>query len=301
MLQMKFNVTVSSTRIMRERSGDSKGVGFARIEESKICDKIIQDLNNRPFPGFEANTFKQLLVKLADSGNNKKQRSNSGSNNNINNSSSLNLSSNGNASNNSASNINNISTNSVNNFSSHSLSTSANTSIHSANNQNSHFTSPTTNFNGFPIQIVDAQHNQLLVHHPHHQMIDPRMDPNAYLHHHPHSILRSIIPPSPFNTPHHGPNGIPYVIIQQPQLPHQLHLQQHHQQQQQHHQQQQQQQQQQISSSTNSTASQSSSTQGEQNTNNSSQSQLYPIQQQFANLSLSQNIPHHMIQQQVIK
>jgi hypothetical protein len=122
------------------------------------------------------------------------------------------------------------------------LSTSANTSIHSANNQNSHFTSPTTNFNGFPIQIVDAQHNQLLVHHPHHQMIDPRMDPNAYLHHHPHSILRSIIPPSPFNTPHHGPNGIPYVIIQQPQLPHQLHLQQHHQQQQQHHQQQQQQQ-----------------------------------------------------------
>ena len=227
MLQNKFNVTVSSTRIMRERSGDSKGVGFARIEESKICDKIIQDLNNRPFPGFEANSSKQLLVKLADSGNNKKQRSNSSSNNNINNNSSLNLSSNGNAANNSAPNTNNISTNSANNFSSHSLSTSVNTSIHSANNQNSHFTSPPNNFNGFPIQLVDAQHNQLLLHHHHHQ--HPQIiDPNAYMHHH-HQVLqqfpRSFIPQPPYNTPHHGPNGFPYVIIQQAQLPHPLHIQ----------------------------------------------------------------------------
>ena len=36
---------------MREKSGNSKGVGFARIDDNKICDKIIQDLNGRPFPG----------------------------------------------------------------------------------------------------------------------------------------------------------------------------------------------------------------------------------------------------------
>lgn len=38
-------------RVMREKSGDSKGVGFARVSDSKLCDKIISELNGRPFPG----------------------------------------------------------------------------------------------------------------------------------------------------------------------------------------------------------------------------------------------------------
>lgn len=36
---------------MRERSGDSKGVGFARIDDNKLCDKIVLELNAQPFPG----------------------------------------------------------------------------------------------------------------------------------------------------------------------------------------------------------------------------------------------------------
>lgn len=76
MLQTRFNVQVSSTRIMRERTGQSKGVGFARIDESVICDRIIQELNQKPYPGLEGSsgTSKVLLVKLADTGNQKRQR-----------------------------------------------------------------------------------------------------------------------------------------------------------------------------------------------------------------------------------
>jgi hypothetical protein len=36
---------------MREKSGNSKGVGFARIDDNELCDSIIQELNNKPFPG----------------------------------------------------------------------------------------------------------------------------------------------------------------------------------------------------------------------------------------------------------
>lgn len=36
---------------MREKNGVSKGVGFARIDDDKICDKIILQLNAQPFPG----------------------------------------------------------------------------------------------------------------------------------------------------------------------------------------------------------------------------------------------------------
>jgi RNA recognition motif-containing protein len=74
MLQTRFNVQVSSTRIMRERTGQSKGVGFARIDESLICDRIIQELNQKPYPGLEGSNNKVLLVKLADTGNQKRQR-----------------------------------------------------------------------------------------------------------------------------------------------------------------------------------------------------------------------------------
>lgn len=36
---------------MREKNGESKGVGFARIDNNKLCYKIIQELNGQPFPG----------------------------------------------------------------------------------------------------------------------------------------------------------------------------------------------------------------------------------------------------------
>ena len=36
---------------MREKNGESKGVGFARIDNNKLCHKIIQELNGQPFPG----------------------------------------------------------------------------------------------------------------------------------------------------------------------------------------------------------------------------------------------------------
>ena len=74
---------------MREESGDSKGVGFCRIDSEKLCSRIIQECNSKPFPGrfnvkkkknfsvnFSINIFNTLehadktrciVVKLADS------------------------------------------------------------------------------------------------------------------------------------------------------------------------------------------------------------------------------------------
>ena len=67
MLKQKYSANINSTRIMRERNGQSKGVGFARIDDNKLCDKIIQELNGKSFPD-HANKSKLLLVKLADYG-----------------------------------------------------------------------------------------------------------------------------------------------------------------------------------------------------------------------------------------
>lgn len=72
MLHQRFQTKVSSARIMRERSGQSKGVGFARIDDSSVCDQIIDELNNKSFPG-DNQSGKLLLVKLADSGSSKKK------------------------------------------------------------------------------------------------------------------------------------------------------------------------------------------------------------------------------------
>lgn len=57
MLLSKFKASISSTRIMRERNGVSKGVGFARIDDNSLCDEIIKELNNRPFPGWCLHDF----------------------------------------------------------------------------------------------------------------------------------------------------------------------------------------------------------------------------------------------------
>lgn len=35
---------------MREKNGNSKGVGFARINDGSICNTIIQELNGKIFP-----------------------------------------------------------------------------------------------------------------------------------------------------------------------------------------------------------------------------------------------------------
>ncbi|XP_074030623.1 RNA binding motif single stranded interacting protein alan shepard isoform X2 [Leptinotarsa decemlineata] len=59
---------VISTRILRDASGISKGVGFARMESKEKCEYIIQKFN-----GHLLNTSKDpLLVKFADGGNKKK-------------------------------------------------------------------------------------------------------------------------------------------------------------------------------------------------------------------------------------
>ncbi|VDP12516.1 unnamed protein product, partial [Soboliphyme baturini] len=58
---------VISTRILRNQSGVSRGVGFARMEGKETCDKIIQQFNGV--------THDPLLVKFADSGKKHKRHS----------------------------------------------------------------------------------------------------------------------------------------------------------------------------------------------------------------------------------
>ncbi|XP_071446428.1 protein alan shepard isoform X1 [Hetaerina americana] len=55
---------VISTRILRDTTGQSKGVGFARMETKEKCEHIIQMFNGSPLPGCK----EPLLVKFADGG-----------------------------------------------------------------------------------------------------------------------------------------------------------------------------------------------------------------------------------------
>ncbi|XP_033221937.1 protein alan shepard isoform X7 [Belonocnema kinseyi] len=59
---------VISTRILRDTSGQSKGVGFARMESKEKCEQIIQMFNGKALQGGKD----PLLVKFADGGNKKK-------------------------------------------------------------------------------------------------------------------------------------------------------------------------------------------------------------------------------------
>ncbi|XP_024942251.1 protein alan shepard isoform X9 [Cephus cinctus] len=59
---------VISTRILRDTSGQSKGVGFARMESKEKCEQIIQMFNGKTLQGAKD----PLLVKFADGGNKKK-------------------------------------------------------------------------------------------------------------------------------------------------------------------------------------------------------------------------------------
>ncbi|XP_022916231.1 protein alan shepard isoform X3 [Onthophagus taurus] len=59
---------VISTRILRDSTGTSKGVGFARMETREKCEQIIQMYNGMKISGSKEG----LLVKFADGGNKKK-------------------------------------------------------------------------------------------------------------------------------------------------------------------------------------------------------------------------------------
>ncbi|XP_069683320.1 protein alan shepard isoform X2 [Periplaneta americana] len=59
---------VISTRILRDTTGQSKGVGFARMESKEKCEQIIQMFNGSPLAGSK----EPLLVKFADGGNKKR-------------------------------------------------------------------------------------------------------------------------------------------------------------------------------------------------------------------------------------
>ncbi|XP_075247221.1 uncharacterized protein LOC142340534 isoform X4 [Convolutriloba macropyga] len=69
---------VISTRILRDNSTQSKGVGFARMESKEICEHIIDKLNGNPLPPSCAQNLSSpvdkepLLVKFADTGKKKK-------------------------------------------------------------------------------------------------------------------------------------------------------------------------------------------------------------------------------------
>uniref|UniRef100_A0AAX7SU16 RRM domain-containing protein n=1 Tax=Astatotilapia calliptera TaxID=8154 RepID=A0AAX7SU16_ASTCA len=69
---------VISTRILRDSSGVSRGVGFARMESTEKCDAVISHFNGKFIktpPGVAAPT-EPLLCKFADGGQKKRQSQN---------------------------------------------------------------------------------------------------------------------------------------------------------------------------------------------------------------------------------
>lgn len=70
---------VISTRILRDSEGNSKGVGFARMESKEKCESIIQIFNGALIQGSKD----PLLVKFADGGNKKKNLYKNNDNNKI--------------------------------------------------------------------------------------------------------------------------------------------------------------------------------------------------------------------------
>uniref|UniRef100_A0AAY5ER51 RRM domain-containing protein n=1 Tax=Electrophorus electricus TaxID=8005 RepID=A0AAY5ER51_ELEEL len=66
---------VISTRILRDASGASRGVGFARMESTETCEAVIQHLNGKYLktpPAIPA-PAEPLLCKFADGGQKKRQ------------------------------------------------------------------------------------------------------------------------------------------------------------------------------------------------------------------------------------
>uniref|UniRef100_A0A0K0DL10 Protein alan shepard n=1 Tax=Angiostrongylus cantonensis TaxID=6313 RepID=A0A0K0DL10_ANGCA len=69
---------VISTRILRNADGNSRGVGFARMDSKEKCEEIITALNGKLIEGMDPNAT-PLLVKQADTGRkNTRKRSDMG-------------------------------------------------------------------------------------------------------------------------------------------------------------------------------------------------------------------------------
>ncbi|XP_039521864.1 RNA-binding motif, single-stranded-interacting protein 3-like isoform X2 [Pimephales promelas] len=69
---------VISTRVLRDASGVSRGVGFARMESTEKCEVVIQHFNGKylkPPPGVPGPS-EPLLCKFADGGQKKRQTQN---------------------------------------------------------------------------------------------------------------------------------------------------------------------------------------------------------------------------------
>ncbi|KAF2354703.1 RNA recognition motif domain [Trinorchestia longiramus] len=62
------HATVISTRILRDNYTQSRGVGFARLENKEMCEKVIRMFNKKTLPSCK----EPLLVKFADYGNKRK-------------------------------------------------------------------------------------------------------------------------------------------------------------------------------------------------------------------------------------
>lgn len=61
---------VVSSRILKDQDGNSKGVGFARLDSKEKCEEAIIALNNKPVPGGS----EPLVVKFAEAPNPNKKR-----------------------------------------------------------------------------------------------------------------------------------------------------------------------------------------------------------------------------------
>ncbi|XP_035211113.1 protein alan shepard-like isoform X1 [Stegodyphus dumicola] len=61
---------VISTRILRDQGMNSRGVGFARMDNRDMCETIIGRFNGKILPGCK----EQLLVKFADGGNKRRNQ-----------------------------------------------------------------------------------------------------------------------------------------------------------------------------------------------------------------------------------
>lgn len=69
---------VISTRILRDSSGNSRGVGFARMESTEKCDAVISHFNGKfiKTPAGVPAPSEPLLCKFADGGQKKRQSQN---------------------------------------------------------------------------------------------------------------------------------------------------------------------------------------------------------------------------------
>lgn len=258
MLKSKFTANVNSTRIMKDRNGNSKGVGFARIDDNKLCDVIILELNGKSYPD-HSNKTKCLLVKLADSGGNFKANKQHKSNSSSKDSYQMGNSSFGTSSNGNLSILNDFQSNHHSQQHQHPQPQHHHQQSHYNLNHCQMAADQPFNYNGYPIQFYDPsmyhigssqqqqqQQPSLTPQTPTSQPIIQQHQSSYSIrqpqpiqqqqphHHHHHQYMQAAPPPPHMHHHHHTPpstNGYPpnyyyqqhphYVIIQQnqPQTP----------------------------------------------------------------------------------